>query len=194
MIGQGTNLESERLILRPPVAADLDGFAALMADERSARFIGGVQPRSAAWRQLCTIAGSWYLYGWGMFSVIEKSSGRWIGRLGPMAPEGWPGTEVGYALLRDATGKGYATEGAAAAIDWAFEQLGWTEVIHCIHPDNHASQMVAKRLGSRLQRPGQLPAPFKDMPIVIWNQTRTKWRARRARARDHESTQDGVLT
>ena len=89
------------------------------------------------------MAGAWAMQGFAMFSIIEKSSGRWIGRLGPWVPEGWPGTEVGWGLLRDAWGKGYATEGATAAIDWAFAHLGWSEVIHTIGPENVASQAVA---------------------------------------------------
>ena len=89
-----------------------------------------------------------------MFSVIEKASGRWVGRLGPWQPEGWPGTEVGWGLARDAWGKGYATEGAAAAIDWAFDALGWDDVIHCIDPGNAAlgPGRRAPRLGP--SRPG----------------------------------------
>ena len=45
--------------------------------------------------------------------------------MGPWSPEGWPGTEVGWSFLREAGGKGYATEAATAAIDWAFDALGW---------------------------------------------------------------------
>ena len=116
----GTTLETERLILRPPVEADLDGWAALHADEDSARFIGGPLERAAAWRAMAAMTGSWWLRGLGMFSVVEKATGRWIGRLGPWQPEGWPGTEVGWGLRREAWGRGFATEGAAAAIDWAF--------------------------------------------------------------------------
>src|SRR3546814_3902039 len=93
-------------------------------------------------------AGAWTIQGFSMFSVIEKSSGQWIGRLGPWHPEGWPGTEVGWGLARSAWGKGYALEGCIAAIDWTFDQLGWDEMIHSIHPDNHASQALAQRLGS----------------------------------------------
>ena len=144
----GPTLETERLILRPPAAEDLDGWAAFMADEEAARFIGGALPRPTAWRTLATMAGSWALQGFGMFSVIEKSSGRWVGRLGPWQPEGWPGTEVGWGLAREAWGKGYATEGATAAIDWAFDALGWDDVIHCIDADNAGSIGVAERLGS----------------------------------------------
>ncbi|MBC6981564.1 GNAT family N-acetyltransferase [Caulobacter sp. 17J80-11] len=178
MIAPGPTLETERLILRPTSGEDLDGFAALMGDEEASRFIGGVQARAAAWRSMCTMAGSWVTRGHAMFSVIEKSSGRWVGRLGPWTPEGWPGTEVGWGLLRETWGKGYATEGATAAIDWAFDHLGWTEVIHCIDPDNVPSQKVAERLGARNLGPGKLPAPFEAAPVDIWGQSRDEWRAR----------------
>ena len=94
-----------------------------MADEEAARYLGGVQPRPVAWRGFLSMAGAWAIQGFAMFSVIEKSSGRWIGRLGPWMPEGWPGTEVGWGIAREAWGKGYATEGAIAAIDWAFDDI-----------------------------------------------------------------------
>ena len=123
-------LETPRLILRVPSLADLDGFAALMADEENARFIGGVAPREMTWRALMTMIGAWHARASSMFSVFEKSSGRWVGRLGPWKPEGWPGTEVGWAIVRDCWGRGYATEGAAAAMDLAFDRLGWTDIIH----------------------------------------------------------------
>ncbi|WP_369385539.1 GNAT family N-acetyltransferase [Sphingomonas changbaiensis] len=108
---------------------------------------------------------------------MERASGRWIGRLGPWAPEGWPGTEVGWGLVRSAWGQGYATEGAARAIDWAFHTLGWTEVIHCIDPANTGSIRVAERLGSVLRGPGKLPPPFESAPIHIWGQSCEHWRA-----------------
>jgi RimJ/RimL family protein N-acetyltransferase len=175
----GPALETERLILRPPAPEDFDSWAEFMADAEAARFIGGQQPRSSAWRGFCSMAGAWAMFGFGMFSVIEKSSGHWVGRLGPWVPEGWPGTEVGWGVVREAWGKGYATEGAAAAIDWAFDHLGWTEVIHCIDPENVASQRVAQRLGSANLGPTRMPAPYEDLPVDAWGQSREAWRARR---------------
>ena len=86
-------------------------------------------------------------------------------------------------LAREAWGKGYATEGAAAAIDWAFDTLGWSEVIHCIAPDNVASQAVAQRLGSRQLRSTNLPAPFEAMQVDVWGQSREEWHARRKSVR-----------
>ena len=107
-----------------------------------------------------------------MFSVIEKASGRWVGRVGPWQPEGWPGAEVGWGLERSAWGKGYATESAEAAIDWAFDALGWDDVIHCIDPGQRPSARVAERLGSARRGSAYLPAPFDNEPVDIWGQSR----------------------
>lgn len=173
-------LETDRLILRPIRPEDFEGWAGMMADAESARFLGGAQPRAVAWRGFMIMAGAWAMQGFSNFSVIEKATGRWIGRLGPWQPEGWPSTEVGWGLVRSAWGKGYATEGATAAIDWAFDHLGWAEVIHCIAPDNEPSKQVARRLGSSLRGPGRLPAPHDTRDYEIWGQTRERWRGRSA--------------
>ena len=175
----GPDLETERLLLRPPAAGDFPAWADVMADAEVARFIGGLQGRHMAWRSFLTMVGAWQVQGFGMFSLIEKASGRWVGRAGPWFPEEWPGTEVGWTLARAAWGKGYATEAATAAMDWAFDTLGWPEVIHSIDPANVASQHVAMRLGSTRRGPGRLPAPFEHAPIELWGQTREQWRARR---------------
>ena len=172
-------LETPRLLLRLPRRDDYEAWAAFGADEEATRFIGGMQARSPAWRSLAATLGSWHLQGFGMFSVIEKATGRWIGRVGPWQPEGWPGTEVGYSLARPAWGRGYATEAAAACIDWAVEHLGWTDIIQTIAPDNAASQAVARRLGASLRGPCRLPAPYENQPSQLWGQTREQWRKNR---------------
>jgi len=174
----GPTLETARLVLRPLTAGDFDAWAAFSADDRVMRHLGGVQPRSMAWRGFTSSAGSWALQGFGMFSVIERASGRWIGRIGPHRPEGWPGDEVGWGLIHDAWGKGYAVEAAAASMDFAVDTLGWNEIIHCIDDANEPSQAVAARLGSTRLRTDRLPPPV-DVEIAIWGQTADQWRARR---------------
>jgi RimJ/RimL family protein N-acetyltransferase len=171
-------LETPRLILRPTRREDFAPWADFMADPESARFIGGAQPRSVAWRGFLSMAGAWAIQGFAMFSVLEKPSGRWIGRIGPWQPEGWPGTEVGWGIVRDRCGLGYATEAATAAIDWAFAELGWTEVIHTIDVENVASKVVARKLGSRNRGRGRLPAPYEHLDIEVWGQTKAEWLAR----------------
>jgi len=172
-------LETPRLLLRPTRREDFEPWAAFMADAESAHHVGGVQPRSVAWRGFLSMVGAWHVQGFAMFSVIEKASGRWIGRIGPWQPEGWPGIEIGWGVVRDRWGLGYATEAATATIDWAFAELGWTEVIHTISIDNPSSQAVARKLGSRNRGRGQLPAPYSEIVIDVWGQTKQEWLARR---------------
>jgi RimJ/RimL family protein N-acetyltransferase len=168
-------LETSRLILRPPRLEDLDAWSEMMADERAARFIGGIMPRPVCWRQLMAMIGAWHSLGFAMFSVIEKETGRWIGRVGPWEPDGWPGHEIGWAIVRDRWGRGYAVEAATAAANWAFDTLGWSNMIHSIAPDNLASQRVAQKLESRRLGPGKLPPPFQDDRVDLWGQTREEW-------------------
>lgn len=172
-------LETERLLLRPPSAADFEAFARFTADAEAMRHLGGVQAPSVAWRSLAALAGSWQLQGFSMFSVIEKRSGQWIGRVGPWQPHGWPGTEVGWSIVRAHWGQGYAPEAATAAIDWAFAQLGWSEVIHTIAADNANSKAVAAKLGSGYLRQARLPEPLQEHEVEVWGQSRAQWQARR---------------
>src|SRR3546814_8681142 len=112
-------IETERLLLRPPRIVDFDGFAELQGDADAARFIGGSVSRTEAWRRFLWQPGAWMVQGFGMFGVVEKVSGLWVGQIGPWKPEGWPGNEIGYSFHPRAWGKGYATEAGTAAIDWA---------------------------------------------------------------------------
>lgn len=179
MANIGPTIETERLILRPPRAEDFASFCEMMADEETARFVGGVMGPTIVWRTLCTLAGAWVINGFSMFSVIEKASGNWIGRLGPWQPAGWPGAEVGWGLTRTAWGKGYATEGSAAAMDYVVDILGWDEIIHCIDPENGPSIRVAGRLGSRFLREQKAPAHFGDLTWHVYGQSAEDWRSRR---------------
>ena len=171
-------IETERLILRPTALEDFPRWAEFQADAETTRFIGGPKTPPETWRILMSVAGAWSLTGVSFFSVIEKASGQWVGRIGPWRPEGWPGPEVGWSLHPDAAGRGYAHEAAVASLDYAFDVLGWDEVIHTIDADNAASIRLAERLGSRYRGPGRLPPPFEALPVGVWGQTRDEWRAR----------------
>ena len=172
-------LETPRLILRVPRLADLDAFAALMADQENATLHRRRGPArgDVAWAD----DDDWRVARDRGVDVLRlrKSDGP-LGRTARTVAcrEGWPGAEVGWAIVRDCWGRGYATEGAEAAMDFAVDRLGWTDIIHSIAPDNAASQQVARKLGSQNRGPGRLPPPFTDVPVDIWGQTREEWRAR----------------
>jgi RimJ/RimL family protein N-acetyltransferase len=185
-------LETPRLILRPPRMEDFEAWAAFLEDEVATKYIGGRQVRATAWRTFMCMCGAWNMTGIAMFSVIEKATGKWVGRLGPWYPEGWPDREVGWGIAREHWGKGYASEGAAAAMDYVFDVLGWTHVIHCIDPQNLASQGVARRLGSTNLRRVHMPFPFEDVPMDAWGQTREQWRGNGVRPRFLEMGSDSI--
>jgi RimJ/RimL family protein N-acetyltransferase len=174
----GPTLVTHRLILRPPEPVDFEPWAAMMQEEEVARHLGGLAARPVVWRSMATMIGAWTLRGFSNFSVIDRASGEWLGRLGPWQPEGWPGTEIGWALKRASWGKGLAYEGARACMNWAFEELGWTEVIHCIAAGNDRSIRLAERLGARCWRSEQLPPPLEQHEALIFGQTRDEWLGR----------------
>ena len=103
-------LETERLMLRPLMVEDFAGWAKFFADTEATRHLGGPRSAPRAWRDFLMIAGAWRIQGYSAFSLIDKVSGRWLGWSGPWHPVGWPGTEVGWCLARDAWGQGYAVE------------------------------------------------------------------------------------
>ncbi len=175
----GPLIETGRLILRPPVADDFPHIAAFAAEEETNRHLGGVKSRSEAWRFFTSLVGAWVVDGFAMFSVIERDTGRWVGRIGPWSPPDWPGTEVGWGVSREFAGRGYAHEAAVAAMDFAVDRLGWTHIIHTIAPDNHRSIALAQRLGSVNEGPTALPAPLDGVRVDAWGQSAEKWRTRR---------------
>jgi RimJ/RimL family protein N-acetyltransferase len=150
-------LESERLRLREYRTDDFDDFAAFMADGERSKYIGGPADRYGAWRLMAIEIGHWTMRGYGMWIVEEKRTGAFIGSCGLWNPEGWPEPEVGYWVVREQEGKGYATEAARRVRDYAFEDLGWSTLISCIDPANEPSKQVVARLGARYEKTVDLP-------------------------------------
>ncbi len=175
-------IETERLLLRKPELEDIHRWSEMMADAVAAKYIGGIVGAPIAWRILMQVRGAWELTGVSMFSVVEKDRGLWVGRVGPWRPLGWPGDEVGWGLHPDAWGKGYALEAAIASIDYAFNELRWTTVVHCINPENRPSQSLAQRLGSRILRQDTMVASFGTETVDVWGQHRAEWPGNRERA------------
>ena len=163
-----------------PAAADLDSFAALMADEETARFIGGVAPREVTWRALMTIIGAWHATGVSMFSVFEKATGRWVGRLGPWMPEGWPGAEIRLGHRPRLLGP-WLSEAKAQRRRWISRSI----VLNGPTSSTPSRRTTARRNRSRASSAhgivglGACRRRSRTLPVDIWGQTREEWRAAR---------------
>ncbi|MCC3765943.1 GNAT family N-acetyltransferase [Glycomyces sp. TRM65418] len=156
-------LTTERLTLRPLVAADAETLDAINADPEIMRYIGDGRPKTTeATRAIAEkVEAVWAERGWGTFAVVENESGTLVG-IGVMAtpsflPEILPATEVGWRIKRDRWGRGYAPEAARAVVGFAFDELGLDRVVSCIHVDNTASIRVAEKLGMTLERETIVP-------------------------------------
>ena len=159
-------IETDRLRLRALRADDFEPYAAMMADPDVTRYLADGQPlnRADAWRQLAMILGHWELRGFGLWAVEEKATGDLLGRIGCYDPEGWPAFEIGYTLARHAWGKGYASEGAAAALEYARTVLGKRDITSVIKTGNEGSVRVATKLGATLRE----TVPFYESTAGIY--------------------------
>jgi RimJ/RimL family protein N-acetyltransferase len=175
-------LTTARLVLRPLVAADAAAYAAMHADPDVTRHLtadGNPLTPEDAWRQLAMLVGHWQLRGFGMWAVAERARPELlVGRLGAHQPEGWPDFEIGWAIARPYWGRGYATEGAGAAMKYAFEVLDRPRVVSLIHPANTRSIAVAERLGERHAGDWTL----RGERVELYALERAAWRASRGAA------------
>ena len=141
-------IETDRLILRAPMEADLDPFAAFYASD-AARFVGGPMTRAEVWRYMAFVLGHWQMRGFGRWIVARREApDRAIGLAGLHAPLDWPEPEVGW-MLWDGNGKGFASEAGRAARRYAYDILGMTTLVSLIASGNEASVRVATRMGAR---------------------------------------------
>jgi len=162
-------IETERLILRPFRAGDLDAHATVLADPEAARYIGGQQTREQAWRGMMLSPGMWALIGYGFWAVERKEDGRWIGQAGfgdfqrDITPRLDPWPEMGWIFALEAHGRGYAGEALRAAIGWGGQSFPGKDFSAIIDPRNAPSIRLAERHGF-IRR---YETTYKNEPVLI---------------------------
>ena len=142
-------LVTSRLLLRPFTPADVEIVHPIYSDPEVMRYVatGPLADITHTQRLVEDYSDHQYLHGYSFWAVIEQSSGALIGDAGLYrTPAGE--VELGYTLGKAWWGRGYATEGARAALEYARGVLARDRVISLIHPDNAASARVASRLGA----------------------------------------------
>jgi RimJ/RimL family protein N-acetyltransferase len=159
-------IQTERLLLRLPEPRDVDGLAEALGDPEVVRYLSGVtRSRDETLDVIDRMLGHWDRYGSGLFSIERQEDGAVLGRVGFLVwdPQTWEHglraeldgpleTEIGWTLARRHWGRGYATEAALAARDWAHRELAPPRLISLIHPENLRSQRVSEKLGQHYER------------------------------------------
>lgn len=141
-------LETERLVLRGPEAADFGPVAAFFADEARSWGFGGPLDRNEAWRWFTMSVGHWAMRGFGFWTITCKQTGEPLGITGVWQPEGWPEPELGWVAFPAGEGRGIMAEAALAARTHAYEVMGLPALCSNIFPGNTRSVALAERLGA----------------------------------------------
>lgn len=147
-------LETDRLLLRPMHAADVDALVAMDSDPEVMRYIAsGVATDLAAKRAKVKafVASPPYRAPLGFWAITRRGDDRFRGWACLKPLEQGPEIEVGYRLPKAEWGQGFATEATARLLRHGFESVELEEIVAVTHPENTASQRVLEKAGlSRL--------------------------------------------
>lgn len=187
MTADGVLLETERLVLRRFTTQDVDLLVALDADPAVVRYVtgGAATPREEVEREWLPAFLARYERGdgYGFWAAEEKPTRAFVGWFHLRPAEGAAGDEpeLGYRLVRAAWGRGLASEGARALVEYAFADLGARRVVAEGMAVHGASRRVMENAGLRLVRAFQQDWPVRidgdEHGDVEYALTREEWRA-----------------
>jgi RimJ/RimL family protein N-acetyltransferase len=158
-----THLDSPRLWLRRWTRRDLPAFAAMNADAAVNEHLLGPLDAATSRVMLQRMEAHFAVNGFGLWALERREDGQLLGFAGlqrvPFDAAFTPAIEVGWRLLPEAWGQGYATEAARAAIEDGFERLGIEEIVAFTVPANTRSEAVMQRLGMQRDVDGDFEHP-----------------------------------
>ena len=172
---EGTELiNTNRLTARPLASEDAHDLSILHFDPEVMKTLGGVRSQNETRQWLRENLDHWNLYGFGLWTFRDKTDGRFVGRCGLRRAQvdGVNHVELAYALAKRFWGMGLATEMAAAAVAFGFEELGLEHLIVLVDGANTVSRRVAEKLGFRFER----IAAWKSLPTLKLRLERREWK------------------
>lgn len=170
-------LTTDRLVLRPFVAGDLDELAAIHAEESFWWYpLRGGMSKDETARFLDRVTARYESDGFGIEALLERETGTMIGWAGlavpHFLPEVLPAVEVGWRLAGAYRGRGLATEAGAAAVDFGFTRGGLTRLVSIYEPENVPSGRVMERLGFT---PYLRTVGPRGEDVVVTELTKERW-------------------
>jgi RimJ/RimL family protein N-acetyltransferase len=163
-----TTIETARLKLRMPVAADADDYFRLIhSDPDVMRYLPGGVPRSRDQTAvtLTLVIEHWYRHGFGLWAAELKDTAGMIGHCGLAAVEAGESVEVAFAFGKAFWRKGFASEAARASLRFGFEHLNLSEIVAVCVPANIWSQHVMEAIG--MQKEG-LTCQFYGAELMLY--------------------------
>ena len=164
-------IETERLSLRLLTPNDLEAWSVFFINNPQLHFVGvteEAEPKVHAEKWMQRQLTRYIETGYGMLAIIEKATGQLIGQVGILQRyiDGETMYEIGYGIIPEKWGKGFASEGAIRMKQYLIDNSIDNKVISLIHPDNIGSQKVAEKNGMRKEREWL----FEGKPCFIYRQ------------------------
>lgn len=177
-------LESKRLFTRFVTLYDIQPWIKFFEDTEGTKYLhvgSGLQPEERATEWINATMNRYAEKRYGLQALIEKSSGSFVGLCGMLVQDinGVNEIEVGYHLLKEHRGKGYASEAAQLFRDYAFENGITESVISIINPENWPSKNVAKRNGMQLSASN---VSFRNHLYDVFRINKEEWKIQRGPA------------
>jgi ribosomal-protein-alanine N-acetyltransferase len=146
-------IETERLTLRELTLDDVDGLLEIFSDPLAMWAYPSTKTRKETEGWVHWALDSYAANGWGLWAVIRRTDGRFLGDCGPMPQpvDGETVAEIGYHIVRSEWGHGYATEAALACRDWFFANTDRDRLVSIVWPPNTASRRVAEKVHKRMR-------------------------------------------
>ena len=146
-----TVMETERCVLREMMPEDLDALYELYTPEKMTDYIEGLQEDREKEKEFIKayIETMYPFYGYGLWMVIEKETGKIIGRAGlaHLETEEEIQLELGYMIALEKQNQGYATEVCQKIIDYVQKKLEFPSICCLIQKENTVSIHLAQKLG-----------------------------------------------
>ncbi len=146
-------VKTKRLILRPWNETDLEPFAQLNADPRVREFFFSLLNRQESDQTVKLFSDHIDRCGWGFWAASLIETDEFIGFIGledvnfQAHFSHSPSVEIGWRLAYDYWGKGYATEGARATLQYGFDELKLKEIVSFTAVQNQRSRNVMEKIG-----------------------------------------------
>ena len=177
-----TIIETSRLILRTWEAADRDAFAAMNADPEVMEHFPSTLSREETDAMCDRMEAHQAKHGFTFWVAEIKDTGQFAGMLGLYVPRFTasftPCVEIGWRIAREFWNRGYATEGARAALEFGFKNLALNEIVAYTAPANVRSLRVMDKLGMAYSEDFDIPWLPEGHPLrrhLLYRLARTDW-------------------
>lgn len=172
-------LNTARLTLRAFTMDDAAAYADIRLHEKVIDWLpappAGESRSQTAARTIAHFNDCWDRHGVGPWAVCDRESGRLIGQCGLRWLDDFQGVEVLWTIDPSCWNRGYASEAAAEALRFGFEQKGLAEIFAITMPTNLASRKVMEKVGLRYRR----ETTWKGFDIVYYDIDRATWQSGR---------------